>query len=116
MTAGLQPYVLPLHLLADTTSRGPLWDPALNLQSFTYDATADDVRASTRSPRAPTAWFRFAGRWGDRKYALGDPRQYRFAGEYHYADGPTGPRFKQLARAGVCEKQGVECEIRGTVA
>ncbi|KAK3110714.1 Vacuolar protein sorting-associated protein 62 [Teratosphaeriaceae sp. CCFEE 6253] len=110
-TPGLHPYILPWGLLHDQTDRGPLWDPTLNVKSFTYDPHSRAARASLLNPRAPTGWFDYAGHWGDKYYPLSDPRQYRFAGEYHYVNGPTGPKFKRLGREKVCQGRG-ECRIR----
>ncbi|KAF2487213.1 hypothetical protein BDY17DRAFT_243587 [Neohortaea acidophila] len=111
-TPGMHPYILPWGILHDQTDRGPLWDPALNAQSYTWDPVKKTIRASTRNPTAPTGWFHFAGHWGDKFYPLSDPRQYRFAGQYHYVNGPTGPRFKSLDRARVCPRQAKKCHIR----
>lgn len=102
-TPGTHPYILPLGLLHDQTDRGPLWDPALNAHSYTYEYKNDIVRASTASPDAPTEWFYYNGHWGDKFYPLGDRRQYRFAGQYHYVNGPLGPRFKALGRRKMCQ-------------
>jgi len=110
-TSGLHPYILPWGLLHDQTDRGPLWDPAQNVQSYTYDVENATLRASTRNPRSPTGWLSYAGHWGDKYYPLSDPRQYRFAGEYHYVNGPTGPKFKRLGRKSVCQHRG-PCRIR----
>ena len=108
---GLHPYVLPYGLLHDETDRGPLWDPSLNLHAYTYDVHNQILRASTLNPTSPTSWFHFAGHWGDKYYPLSDPRQYRFAGQYHYVNGPTGPKFKNLGRRQICQGYG-ECRIR----
>ncbi|KAL9112559.1 MAG: hypothetical protein Q9227_003130, partial [Pyrenula ochraceoflavens] len=97
-TPGTHAYILPWGLLHDVTDRGPLWDPALNVHSYTYDYLEDDLRSSNRTPTAPTEWFYFNGHWGDKFYPLSDSRQYRFAGQYHYVNGPLGPRFKNLGR------------------
>ncbi|KAF2457568.1 hypothetical protein BDY21DRAFT_285749 [Lineolata rhizophorae] len=110
-TAGVHPYVLPWGLLHDMTDRGPLWDPLLNSHAYTYDHAGDELRASNVTPRAPTDWFYFAGHWGDKFYPLSDPRQYRFAGQYHYVNGPLGPRFKNLGRKRICQGNG-ECVIK----
>jgi len=110
-TPGLHPYVLPWGLLHDQSDRGPLWDPAQNAHAFVYDHTTQVLRASTHSPKAPVDWFHYAGHWGDKYYPLSDPRQYRFAGEYHYVNGPTGPKFKNLGRDDVCQGRG-PCKIR----
>jgi hypothetical protein len=75
----------------------------LNLKAYTYDYRADKLRSSNLTPRAPIGWFYFEGRWGDKFYPLSDPRQYRFLGQYHYVDGPLGPRFKNLGRKEVCQ-------------
>ncbi|KIW05551.1 uncharacterized protein PV09_03429 [Verruconis gallopava] len=102
-TPGVHTYVLPFGLLHDITDRGPLWDPVLNMKSYTYDYKKDLLRASTLNPTAPTSWFYLWGHWGDKFYPLDDPRQYRFAGQYHYVNGPLGPRFKSLDRALICQ-------------
>ncbi|KAL5337851.1 hypothetical protein BJX70DRAFT_221296 [Aspergillus crustosus] len=102
-TPGVHAYVLPWGLLHDQTDRGPLWDPLLNSHMYTYDHVNDTLRASTLNPSAPTEWFYFNGHWGDKFYPLGDHRQYRFAGQYHYVNGPLGPRFKHLDRQKVCQ-------------
>ena len=113
-TPGIHPYVLPWGLLHDESDRGPLWDPALNAHSYTWDLESKTLRSSTLDPKAPTEWFHFAGHWGDKYYPLSDPRQYRFAGQYHYVNGPTGPRFKRLDRKQVCA-HGKGCHIRNWV-
>ncbi|EPS31209.1 hypothetical protein PDE_06164 [Penicillium oxalicum 114-2] len=100
---GTHEYVLPWGLLHDVTDRGPLWDPVLNSKSYTYDWDNDNLRASTANPEAPTEWFYFRGHWGDKFYPLSDRRQYRFAGQYHWVNGPIGPRFKHLNRNKVCQ-------------
>ncbi|KAJ5349724.1 hypothetical protein N7541_007451 [Penicillium brevicompactum] len=102
-TTGIHEYILPWGLLHDVTDRGPLWDPLLNSQTYTYDFESQDLRASTFTPSAPTEWFHFRGKWGDKFYPLGDERQYRFAGQYHYVNGPLGPKFKHLNRHKVCQ-------------
>lgn len=110
---GRQDYILPLGMLHDLTSRGPLWDPVQNLKSYTYDIHEENLRASLDNPKAPTGWFHYTGRWGDKHYDLNDPRQYRFFGEYHYANGPSGPKFKSLARASMCGRK--ECDIQDVI-
>ena len=93
---GTHEYVLPWGLLHDVTDRGPLWDPVLNSKSYTYDWDNDNLRASTANPEAPTEWFYFRGHWGDKFYPLSDRRQYRFAGQYHWVNGPIGEIFTNL--------------------
>jgi hypothetical protein len=115
VTSGVQPYILPFNMLHDTTGRGPLWDPVSSLRAYTYDINTDKLRASQLSPSAATSWFYFKGRWGDKAYDLGDPRQYRFFGEYQYLTGPNGPRFKNLARRTPCEKEGKGCDIKNSI-
>ncbi|KAK2740244.1 Vacuolar protein sorting-associated protein 62 [Onygenales sp. PD_40] len=100
---GTHDYILPWGLLHDQTDRGPLWDPVMNYHGFTYDYNNDTLRAANVTPTAPTSWFYFAGHWGDKFYPLSDGRQYRFAGQYHYVNGPLGPRFKNLGRKKVCQ-------------
>lgn len=112
-TPGGHPYVLPLGLLHDQTDRGPLWDPALNSHTYTYNHTSDILRASTLTPSSPTEWFYFNGHWGDKFYPLDDSRQYEFLGEYHYVNGPLGPRFKHLGRRKLCQGRDTDpCVIR----
>ncbi|KAK5011013.1 hypothetical protein LTR28_006322 [Elasticomyces elasticus] len=108
---GVHRYILPWGLLSDHTDRGPLWDPALNVHAYTYNASSGALRASTRTPKAPTGWFYFGGHWGDKRYPLRDRRQYFFAGQYHYENGPLGPRFKNLGRGRICQGGG-ECVVR----
>lgn len=102
-TPGIHSYILPWGLLHDQTDRGPLWDPLLNAHTYTYSPANDTLLASTVNPSAPTEWFYYEGHWGDKFYPLGDHRQYRFAGQYHYVNGPLGPRFKHLNRHKVCQ-------------
>ncbi len=102
-TPGHHEYVLPLGLLHDTTDRGPLWDPLLNALMYTYNVGSQELRPSDVNPEAPTEWFHYRGHWGDKFYPLDDPRQYRFAGQYHYGSGPLGPKFKNLGRSTVCQ-------------
>ncbi|CAK1367099.1 putative vacuolar protein sorting-associated protein TDA6 [Cercospora beticola] len=110
-TPGLHPYIIPFGLLHDETDRGPLWDPAKNFQAYTYDPKNRTMRASTLNPTSPVSWLHYAGHWGDKYYELSDPRQYRFAGQYHYVNGPTGPKFKNLGRSRVCQRRG-KCDVR----
>ena len=102
-TPGTHRYILPFGLLHDETDKGPLWDPAQNVHSYTYDYKNDTLRASQLTPKAPKGWFYFAGHWGDKTYPSTDDRQYRLAGQYHYVNGPLGPRFKNLGRKRICD-------------
>lgn len=102
-TPGVHEYILPWGLLQDITDRGPLWDPLLNSYAYTYDVGTETLRASTFTPNAPIEWFHFRGHWGDKFYPLGDERQFRFAGQYRYVNGPLGPKFKHLDRKTVCQ-------------
>lgn len=110
---GVHAFVLPWGLLHDVADRGPLWDPALNMYSYTYDYKNDTLRSSTLTPEAPTEWFYFISRWGDKHYPLSDPRQYEVAGQYHYVSGPLGPRYKYLGRKRACIVRG--CTIRDSL-
>ncbi|KAI1625240.1 hypothetical protein EDD37DRAFT_629152 [Exophiala viscosa] len=112
-TPGTHPYVLPWGILHDMTDRGPLWDPALNSHAYTYDYKTENLRSSNLTPSAPTEWFHYGGHWGDKFYPLGDRRQYRFAGQYHYVNGPYGPKFKNLARKKICQgPESAPCVIK----
>jgi hypothetical protein len=66
------------------------------------------------NPNAPTNWFWFNGHWGDKFYELGDERQWRFVGQYHYVNGPLGPRYKNLGRSKVCQS-GLTCRILDSI-
>jgi len=110
-TPGLHPYVLPWGLLHDETDRGPLWDPLLNHHGYVYNYTTGVLQSSLQTPSAPVSWFNYSGRWGDKIYPISDPRQYRFAGQYHYVTGPLGPKFKNLGRKKVCQGN-KECIIK----
>jgi hypothetical protein len=110
-TAGVHPYVLPGGILHDVTDRGPLWDPSMNMYSYTYDYQRDHLATSNLTPEAPIGFFYFAGHWGDKFYPLSDARQYRFLGQYHYVNGPLGPRFKNLGRQQICQGNG-DCILK----
>jgi len=115
-TPGIHRYILPWGLLQDETDKGPLWDPLLNSHTYTYDYMTDTLRASNHTPQAPTQWFYFQGHWGDKFYPLDDDRQYRFAGQYHYVNGPLGPRFKNLGRTKICQGRSTEsCVIKNWI-
>jgi len=138
VTPGIQAYVLPYAILHDTTSRGPLWDPSLNLLSYHYTSpndssdtsltsfiprsvlaaeyTQNTLVPSLQSPSAPTSWFYFGGAWGDKEYPTSDIRQYHapIVGEKKFVDGPKGPRFKALGRKLVCPHD--TCSVSSTIA
>ncbi|KAG9232807.1 hypothetical protein BJ875DRAFT_67000 [Amylocarpus encephaloides] len=127
-TPGKHPYVLPFGLLADITDKGPLWDPAQNYLAYHYNTSlthnanarsvsaldekqrSDTIQPALDNPDAPMGWWWYLGRWGDKFYELGDFRQWRFAGEYHYVNGPFGPIFKNLGRSRPCQSRGT-CTI-----
>ena len=117
-TPGRHTYVLPFGLLHDETSRGPLWDPTLNLLSYTYtlpsldSPTASLIPDVRRNQNAPTGWFFFNGHWGDKGYEMEDPRQYEFVGQKHYVSGPIGPKFKALGRKHICPSYEGKCLVR----
>ena len=81
------------------------------MYSYTYSYQNDTLLSSNMNPSAPESWFYFAGHWGDKFYPLSDPRQYRFLGQYHYVNGPLGPRFKNLGRQEICQGNG-ECVLK----
>ncbi|KAI0201921.1 vacuolar sorting-associated protein [Astrocystis sublimbata] len=114
---GKHPYVLPFEILKDLTDRGPLWDPSLNFRSYWYDYSAPEgegLEPTQENPEAPTGWFHFRGRWGDKLYGLDDERQWRLFGQYHYVTGPQGPKFKNLGRRKVCQSS--KCRIIHSIA
>ena len=133
-TAGTHPYILPFGLLADVTDKGPLWDPAQNYIAYHYNSSithgadsyvhvtgevpdtpsfhemAFTIQPALDNPDAPLGWWWYSGHWGDKFYTLGDWRQWRFVGQYHYVNGPYGPRWKNLGRNKVCQSHGT-CTI-----
>jgi hypothetical protein len=111
-TSGNHPYILPLGLLRDITDKGPLWDPTLNMYSYTYDSRNKILRASNLTPDVPEEWFDYEGMWGDKEYPRDDRRQYEFLGEKAYVDGPAGPKNKNLGRTKICENDEYGCTIR----
>ncbi len=84
------------------------------MYSYTYSYQHDHLSTSNLTPNAPIGFFYFAGHWGDKFYPLNDPRQYRFLGQYHYVNGPLGPRFKNLGRQQICQGNG-ECVLKGAL-
>jgi len=111
---GTHYYAIPFHLLADHTDKGPLWDVTKNSYMYNYDVDHDILKPSRDTPGAPVDWFHFGGRWGDMMYRPGDRRQWVIAGQYHYVHGPTGPKFKNLARKEICQNEGV-CVVRSSL-
>jgi hypothetical protein len=129
-TPGKHPYILPFGLLADVTDKGPLWDPAQNFLAYHYNTSIthnadakifpnsipttqdmhDRLQPALNNPKAPMGWWWYSGRWGDKFYTLRDFRQWRFVGQYHYVNGPFGPRYKNLGRSKPCQSRGV-CTI-----
>lgn len=79
---GVHYYAIPLHLLADVTDKGTLWDVTMNAYVYEWNMTDDVLTASAETPGAPIEWFHYEGKWGDRSYPLGDIRQYMVAGQY----------------------------------
>ena len=124
-TPGKHPYVLPFGLLADVTDKGPLWDPALNYVAYHYNTSIthnenaksitisemkDVLQPAACNPKAAMGWWWYKGHWGDKFYELRDERQWRFVGQYHYVNGPYGPRYKNLGRSKPCQS-GDSCTI-----
>lgn len=119
-TSGTHDHTIPnLNLpgqgvLTDFTDQGTLWDPTLSAYYYGFDANSNAF--SAYDPSYPTAWLRFVGRWGDQQYPDSDPRQHKILGidaTARFANGPTGPRDKQLNRTDVCpEAKGYVCNVR----
>ncbi|KAF3939350.1 hypothetical protein ABW19_dt0205752 [Dactylella cylindrospora] len=109
-TAGKQEYIVPLGLLADNTDTGPIWDLTLNSRMYNYNLSNHLLLPSANNPEAAIEWFYFDGKWGDKFYPFNDTRQYGILGEAHYVSGPLGPRWKNLGRKTVCQRDD-ECMI-----
>lgn len=90
--------------------------PQTNTRSTNLDARVrkDRFQPAAENADAPTGWFWFNGHWGDKFYTLGDWRQWRFARQYHYNNGPIGPRFKNLGRNNVCGNSGT-CKMLSSI-
>ncbi|KAI5807504.1 hypothetical protein DFH27DRAFT_322324 [Peziza echinospora] len=109
---GIHRRILPWSLLVDFADNGTLWDPALNANIFSLNLTTDlllpytdpqyQITPTLANPEAPTRWFDFDGRWGDRTYPINDKRQYGLLGVWYMVSGPLGPKWKELNRRGVC--------------
>ncbi|KAI9675047.1 MAG: hypothetical protein M1817_001453 [Caeruleum heppii] len=95
----------------DKRDAGKLWDPVLSAYRYTYCA---DTKTFTPAPgTSSVAWLNFLGRWGDKKYPKGDPRQRFLLGideSAKISDGPTGPIDKELDRTEVCPS-GDSCTV-----
>lgn len=100
------PYPFNMTILAAHADR------ASNLRSSSSSnnkrgelAAPTSLVPASSNPGAPTSWFHFDGPWGDEIYSLGDERQWRLFGQYHYVTGPMGPKFKRLGRETVCQSE-----------
>lgn len=104
-------------LAADGSDGGdePIYDETAgnNLEPirrrYASDEKPESLTPAASNPDAPTSWFHFEGAWGDETYGLGDARQWRLFGQYHYLTGPQGPKFKNLGRRKVCQND--SCRI-----
>lgn len=85
-----------------------------SLRSLEVHRSTDVLTPASHNPDAPTSWFWFKGHWGDKFYELSDERQWRFAGQYHYVNGPLGPRYKNLGRSRVCQS-GKKCRMLDSI-
>lgn len=80
----------------DYTDRGVLWDPVLNVYTYSYDKATAAFKAV--NSKDPVAWLDFNGRWGDDQ----PPNEPSIFGEAKNVAGPNGPKFKGLDRELVC--------------
>lgn len=113
-TPGPHYYAIPFHLLADHTDAGDLWDISKNNYIYHYNLTSDVLTPDSSNIDAPIEWFHYEGRWGDRSYPMSDSRQYRVAGQYHYVNGPTGPKDKNMDRIDICQNPGI-CIVQPSI-
>ena len=88
--------------------------PSLDMQTLPPELDEQRFEPALNNPDAPTGWFWYSGHWGDKFYTLGDWRQWRFARQYHYVNGPMGPRYKNLGRSTVCGNSGT-CKMLATI-
>jgi hypothetical protein len=97
------------HSISASGSRS--WWPSQDPFSLlTPQSMAESLQPASNNPKAPLSWWWYNGHWGDKFYDLNDRRQWRFAGQYHYVNGPLGPRFKNLGRSRLCQSRG-PCRI-----
>lgn len=94
----------------DALSLKPSLSARLRTHNLPLEHMKSALQPAANTPDAPMGWWWFSGHWGDKFYALGDARQWRFVGQYHYVNGPFGPRWKNLGRSKVCQSHG-ECRI-----
>lgn len=113
--------MLPFGLLSDYANAGMLWDPALNANVYALNFSSTplpphvawwpsdpaeeavmQLHPALQNPTAPVGWFRYNGFWGDKQLPVGDPRQFGIGGLWSWANGPRGPRWKDLWRRNVC--------------
>jgi len=118
----------------DSMSAGPLWDPTLNTNYYTYSPSsaptdqpagpdtsilAGGGAFTAASPNATPNWLYFLGRWGDQQYPDSDPRQVNFLNlnaTWEWVTGPTGPWDKQLVRSDACPTaSGSSCVTTSTL-
>ncbi|KAI8908644.1 hypothetical protein DFJ77DRAFT_125363 [Powellomyces hirtus] len=119
---GDHPYALPFGILKDITSNpaggAKILDVAKNYRAYCYGPSSSNRDTNVFTPAPSTdvqdvAWLNFRGRWGDKQYPKSDKRQYSFAGQWHYVDGPTGPVMKNLIRPDICAKlTNAGCEVQ----
>ncbi|KIW33719.1 uncharacterized protein PV07_00547 [Cladophialophora immunda] len=100
---------LPISPVTDEAGRGTLWDPLANAFFYAFDNATQKFTAY--NGQDPTGWLDFNGLWGDLQLPLNAAGQVDLLGQIKYVSGPTGPKFKGLGRANVCNTDVSSCVI-----
>ncbi|KIW87525.1 uncharacterized protein Z519_11848 [Cladophialophora bantiana CBS 173.52] len=93
---------LPISPITDFASAGTLWDPLANDNAYFYSFDTATQKFTAYNGVDPTGWLDFNGIWGDVQLPLNATGQIDLIGQIKYVSGPTGPKFKGLGRANVC--------------
>lgn len=109
MTNKLSDADIPAHIVFDRTSQGPLWDPTLSANYYTFSTNTSTFTPAVKS--TPVNYLYFQGKWGDDNRADDMEGQEDFHGFKKWTGGPRGPIDKYLDRKDVCLPSRDKCEI-----
>lgn len=101
---------VPAHIVFDRTSQGPLWDPTLSANYYTFSTL--DSKFTPAIKDTPVNYLYFEGMWGDAERPADMEGQEDFHGFKKWTGGPRGPLDKHLDRPDVCLPNRPTCEIK----
>ncbi len=101
---------VPAHIVFDRTSQGPLWDPTLSANYYTYSLSSQNFTPALQG--TPVNYLYFLGKWGDDDRPDDMEGQENFHGFKKWTGGPRGPIDKHLDREDVCLPKRETCEIK----